>query len=94
MEINVYHHRDKSRFYAIVKGQEAFIKYSRPDTGTLEIQSTFIPRDLRGQGIAQKMAEFACSYAQNRQLKVKPTCPYFAQFIENDPASFQKVTVA
>lgn len=94
MEVNVYNHRDKGRFYTIVRGQEAFMKYARPDTNTLEIQSTYIPEGLRGQGIARQMAEFACSYAQNRHLKVKPTCPYFAQFLENDPVIYQMVTVA
>ena len=94
MEVNVYHHRDKGRFYAIVRGQEAFIKYARPDSSTLEIQSTFIPAGLRGQGIASQIAAFACNYAHNRHLKVKPTCPYFNQFIENEPAAYEKVTMA
>ncbi len=91
MEINVYHQREKGRFLTVVKGREAFMKYTKPDKEVLEITSTFIPAELRGQGIACQIAEFACHYAQAKNLKIKPSCPYLAQFIENNPEVYQIV---
>jgi predicted GNAT family acetyltransferase len=92
MEISVYHQREKGRFLANVKGREAFMKYAKPESEILEIVSTFIPAELRGQGIACQIAAFACNYALAKQLKIKASCPYLAQYIENNPAVFDAVT--
>ena len=94
MEVVVFHQKEKSRFMATVRGKEAFMKYARPEDQVLEVVSTFIPAELRGQGIACQIATFACQYAQTKQLKLRVTCPYLSQFLENNPAVYSIVKPA
>ena len=94
MEVIIYHQRDKGKFYTVVRGHEAFMKYAKPDQDTLEVQSIHIPSTLRGQGIAGRMAEFACNYAREKHLRLKASCPYLAQFLENNPEVYRNVNFA
>ena len=54
----VVHKADKRRF--VVAGhEEAYIEYELVDSGkTMDLQHTFVPDSMRGQGVAAEIANF------------------------------------
>ena len=46
---------------------------------------TFVPDELRGRGIAAKLARAALEEARQRRWKVVPRCSYVAAFINRHP---------
>jgi uncharacterized protein len=56
--MNVINNLDRQRFEIDVDGEFAFIEYHMND-GTVYLMHTFVPDNLRGQGLAQKLAKFA-----------------------------------
>ena len=46
---------------------------------------TFVPDELRGRGIAAKLARAALEEARQRRWKVVPRCSYVAAFIKRNP---------
>ncbi len=46
---------------------------------------TFVPDELRGQGIAAKLARAALEESRQRRWKVIPRCSYVAAFIKRNP---------
>jgi uncharacterized protein len=79
------HEPANQRFVARVAGTEAVIEYRALDARTLDYQHTFVPQSLRGGGVASQLTAFALSYARDNDLKVRPTCPFTARYIERHP---------
>ena len=82
MAIEIRHEADRLRFVAEVEGSEAFVQYGRPDAATIDLFRTWTPDALRGRGLAGQLVEAALEYARAENLRVVPTCPYVARFIE------------
>ena len=82
MGIDIRHDETGHRFVATVDGAEALVEYRRPDEATIEYHRTWTPEPLRGRAIAGRIVEAALEYAKTHGLRVVPTCPYVARFIE------------
>ncbi len=52
------------------------------DDGRLTLTHTFVPPELRGQGIAEALVRAALKDAQSAGQKIIPACAYVARFIE------------
>lgn len=63
-------------------GQRSELKYRKVSDKLLDYYSTYVPPELRGQGLAEKLARRALDYALENGFHVKPTCWYVAKFIE------------
>ena len=85
MGIEIRHDEEQQRFVAEVDGAEAVVQYRQPDEHTLDLYRTYTPDALRGRGIAGRIVEAALEHAQAVGLRVVPTCPYVARFIEKHP---------
>jgi len=83
MDIEVKVDLNQNKFIAIVEGHEAYIEFQL-EGNILDLQHTFTPRELRGKGIAGKVAEFAFEYAKKNNLKIIPTCPFIPSFLEKN----------
>ena len=46
---------------------------------------TFVPPELRGRGVAEKLARAALDWARHERKRVVPACSYVAKFIERHP---------
>ncbi|MBL1069023.1 GNAT family N-acetyltransferase [Streptomyces sp. 7-21] len=53
--------------------------------GTVDYLSTFVPEESRGQGVAAELARAALEDARHRGLRVRPTCPFVAGYVERHP---------
>jgi predicted GNAT family acetyltransferase len=69
-------------FFANIDGKEAFLQYQVIDPQTWDYVHTFVPKALRGQGIAAQIIKYALDYARQHHIKVKPSCPSVLKFLE------------
>lgn len=83
--MEIRHESDRKRFVAQVEGGHGRLTYERLDDDTLDYRSTFVPRELRGEGIGEKLVLYALDYARDHGLEVVPTCPFVTRVIEDHP---------
>jgi uncharacterized protein len=82
--MNVINNLDRQRFEIDVDGEFAFIEY-RINDGTMYLMHTFVPDNLRGQGLAQKLAGFALDTIRREKLPLKIYCPFVTKYIQEHP---------
>lgn len=83
-DIAVKHNEAEHRFETLVDGQLAICEYQL-EGDTMNFTHTFVPSQLRGRGIAQKLVEVALETAQQTKRRVVPSCSYVAAFISRRP---------
>ncbi len=71
----------KSRFELEEEGEIAFADYRRSG-GALIIPHVEAPAALRGKGTAGRLMSGALDLIREQGLKVVPSCPYAAAFIQ------------
>ena len=72
---------EQNRFEVETASGKATANYHLRD-GVINFTSTEVPYDERGKGIASQLARAALDAARARRLRVIPTCPYMAAFIQ------------
>ncbi|HIH31926.1 TPA: N-acetyltransferase [Candidatus Woesearchaeota archaeon] len=77
MEIN--HDQTKHKFYCIVDGKECLVEYSIADD-EIDFFHTYVPKELRGQGIAKKIYDHIAEWLKGKNLKIKTSCPYAEKY--------------
>ncbi|MGD1007719.1 MAG: GNAT family N-acetyltransferase [Ignavibacteriaceae bacterium] len=82
MSLEIKHDEDDNKFYTIVDGSEAYLRYIMDDYNTMEIIQTYVPNELRDRGIAGKIVRKCLSFAEEKKLRIIPTCSYTAAFIK------------
>jgi uncharacterized protein len=83
-EIAVRHNPTARRFEATVNGLLSVAEYEMRD-GEMVMTHTFVPPELRGRGIAEKLVRVALEYARTEQRHVVPACSYVEVFIRRHP---------
>lgn len=79
MKIN--HLIDANRFETYIEGHTALVDYVVRD-GALVIVHTFVPKPLKGRGIASELVKAAYEYADKEGLGCKATCSYALAWLE------------
>ena len=86
MALDVRHDTRRERFSApLGGGQEATLDYSTPRQGVVDLESTVVPRQLRGKGFGRQLVRHVLDFARSNGLRVVPTCPFVARVIEEHP---------
>lgn len=83
-EISVRHNAAASRFEATVEGHLAIADYVLED-GRMVFTHTFVPPELRGRGVAEKLVRAGLEQARAEGRRVVPQCSYVAVFIRRHP---------
>jgi len=83
--LDIRHEPAAQRFVARTAGLEAVLEYDTLNARLLDYHHTFVPPALRGGGIASRVTEYALTYARDNGIKVRPTCPFVARYIERHP---------
>jgi predicted GNAT family acetyltransferase len=83
-EVNVRHNVPAHRFEAEVEGMMSVADYLRCD-GEMIMTHTFVPPELRGRGIAEKLVRSALEYARDEKVRVVPACSYVDVYIQRHP---------
>ena len=80
----VEHRVRERRFVAVTTAGEASLEYDLRD-GTMDLQSTFVPPEARGRGIAAELVAAAVVHARSNGLKIIPTCWYVGRWLAAHP---------
>jgi uncharacterized protein len=81
--VNVQHNVAEHRFDATVDGHLCVAEYEQRDR-EIVFTHTYVPSELRGRGIAEKLVRTALEYARAENLRVIPQCSYVAVFIRRN----------
>ncbi|MBR2065263.1 MAG: N-acetyltransferase [Bacteroidales bacterium] len=81
MNSKINHLKEQNRFETYVEGHVAFVEYIVRD-GALIVVHTFVPRPLKGRGIASDLVKHAYDYADKEGLGCKATCSYALAWLE------------
>ena len=73
------------RFEVELDGHLAVADYRLEGT-TMVLPHVGVPPELEGRGIGSALAKFALDEARARGLKVVPSCPFVASYIQRHPA--------
>lgn len=82
--IAVADNRAGQRFEASMEGKPAFLEY-RLTPGSITLRHTEVPDELRGHGIAGKLAQAALEFARREGLRVVVQCPFVREYIRRHP---------
>jgi predicted GNAT family acetyltransferase len=79
---SIHHDQAGHQFETFVDGHRAYLTYMDLGKQTLDIYRTFVPNELRGQGIAAALTEEALEYAERMGYVVIPSCSYVERYME------------
>lgn len=83
MDANVQHDKENQQFTTEVDGEEAELAYSIPHSGVIDFTHTYVPKEMRSQGIAASLIEAGLKYADENGKKVIASCPAVAKYIRS-----------
>lgn len=90
-KVIVRHNASANRFEVAVNGQLAVADYMVQDERVFYTH-TFVPPEMRGQGVAEKLVRAGLKWARAEGRKVVPQCSYVAVFIDRH-SEFQDLLV-
>ncbi|MEO5800690.1 MAG: GNAT family N-acetyltransferase [Gemmatimonadales bacterium] len=82
----VIHEAALHRFHVVRPEGEGKLLYREAGPGVLEYWHTEVDPGLRGQGVADQLAQAAFDYARGASLKVIPSCPFVQTWLKRHPA--------
>jgi predicted GNAT family acetyltransferase len=84
MEVKVQQNENERKFYADVEGQEAVVEYAKMGD-IYNLAHTYVPEELRGKGIADKLVRGTLEEIQRQGARFLPSCPYVQAFVKKHP---------
>jgi predicted GNAT family acetyltransferase len=82
MDLEIKHNETDNKFYTVVDGSEAYLRYLMFSDNTMDMLKTYVPNELRDKGIAGEIVRKALNFAEEKNYKIIPTCSYVATFIK------------
>lgn len=92
--MQVDHREGERRFVAQTDGGEAELSYEQPREGVLDLLHTFVPAEARGEGVGEALVNRALDHARENGLKVIPSCPFVARWLDAHPDQADVVAAA
>ncbi len=81
IDLNQAEHR-----YELGRDEERAIAVFKDEDGIRTFNHTVVPPALRGRGIASRLIAGALDDTRRAGLRVVPSCPFVARFIDANPA--------
>ena len=81
----VEHRPGERRFRIELPEGEAELLYEMESAEVMDIQSTYVPDQARGRGIAGQLVEAAMGFAREKGYRVVPTCWYVGSWLGRHP---------
>jgi len=86
IDVQLHEADNNGRYEVRIPGHEvAELTFSRPDPATMTADHTWVPRSLRGQGIAQALVERLMDDARARGVRVVLRCSYVRALAARHP---------
>ncbi|WP_400191631.1 GNAT family N-acetyltransferase [Hymenobacter sp. B81] len=85
-EVRINHDSEEQMFSVI--GQDAELTYARPADGVVDFQHTYVDESLRGQGLAEQLAQAALAWARQEKLRVRTSCRFMQAYVDRNRAEY------
>jgi predicted GNAT family acetyltransferase len=82
MDVKVQHNEKERKFYANVEGQEAAIQYAMLGDDTYNLLHTFVPEELRGRGVGEKLVQGTLDEIRREGAQFLPSCAFVQGFLK------------
>ncbi|MCH1930421.1 N-acetyltransferase [Shewanella sp. A25] len=79
-ELVIEHQQDSNRFIIVVEGYEAVLEYRLQGTD-IDFCRTFVPNELRGKGLAERLVRHGLKWAKEQGFKIAASCWYVQKFL-------------
>ena len=79
-EIAIEHQQDKQRFIIPINDYEAVLEY-RLDGKHIDFNRTFVPDELRGKGLAERLVRHGLKWAKAQNFEIQASCWYVQKFL-------------
>ncbi|MGV8087287.1 MAG: GNAT family N-acetyltransferase [Candidatus Woesearchaeota archaeon] len=87
-KIKIMHDTLKKKFYCIISDKESLVEYdfveNTDNNKIIDIYHTFVPQELRGEGIAKELYFELIKYIEENNIKVRPTCSYALKIFSSE----------
>ena len=83
--VEVENDPERTRFVARKNGMEAELHYLKKSDHIWRFTRTFVPDEIRKQGVATKLVAGAFEYIRAHQIKVIPECDFVRDFLKKHP---------
>ena len=81
-DIKVLHQPELNQFVIKIKEQKAVLTYKTYDD-RIDFTHTFVPDELRGQGLAEKLVRNGLKWAKSANLNIEASCWYVQKFLKS-----------
>jgi len=81
----IRHDPEQGLFVAEVGEAAATLAYRRTDEHTVDLQSTFVPHELRNQYVGTQLVRHALTWARSSGLRVIPSCWFVRMLMDREP---------
>ena len=81
MKYTIKHDLVSRKFFTSIGGKECILRYEKISENIWDFRMIFVPANLRNNGIAAKVVEYALQYAMKNSIKIKAGCSYVKEFI-------------
>lgn len=75
------HNADERCFEATVDGHRSVLNYDLHER-VMTMTHTYVPAELRGRGLAEKLVRSGLAFARDGGFRVVPACSYVGAFIQ------------
>ena len=82
MDLEVKHDVQNQKFFILIEGKEAYLRYIISDNNSMNMIKTYVPPELRNKGIAAEVVLKGMQYARENNLTVIPSCSYVDTFLK------------
>lgn len=79
---DIHHDPDDHKFAVTIKGEYSYLAYMNLGKQTLDVYRTYVPENLRGQGIAAALVERVLQYAEEHGYTIIPSCSYMEHYLK------------
>lgn len=81
----VEHHPQRHCFTVDTEGRESILQYRllEPDSDKpgIDFTRTYVPDELRGQGIAEALVRHGLAWARGQKFQIQASCWYVQKFL-------------
>ena len=82
MEFIITHQPELQRFMSRVDDEEAVLEYRLLSDRGIDFTRTYVPKALRGQGIAEKLVRTGLAWAGEQEYEIQASCWYVTRFVK------------
>lgn len=80
--MEVIHEPAQQRFVVTTEGLESVLEYQWNGCAMVDFSHTFVPPELRGRGIAERLARTGIDWARAQGLQMQASCWYVRRLLE------------